>query len=331
MASILISVLLLLTPAERDSILADHPSGSEAWQDMYQLYSGDTLIYLDHLLLTVSDEDMDSMTTSILSDHLLGALSSRNRWFDTLQDPVFRAYLLQFRIADEPLSAYRSALAGWLDRRLQVAPDIFDTASRIVDVVTANITLTGSSGQPMAPTQIIPVGQASQEGRWILTCACMRSLGIPVRPVKGWFPGADRNLYRWMDVWTGDGWQPLTRGMPPIQYVKVAVEYPSMDNITSEYRDTGNLVLQPLVDRLPGWSVELMIPSGEDTVSISGLALDPFRRNDIELGAGEFLLRVRYRQEGELIGNWQQTISITPEETTTIDLTEAQYAIVPLP
>lgn len=331
MASVFVFVLLLLSPSERDSILTAHPAGAVAWEEMYQQYSGDTLICLDHLLLVLPDSDRDSMTVPVLRDHVLGALGTRYSWFPDLQDSVFLDYLLEFRISSEPLAAYRSSLAGWLDRRLQAGPDIFETASRILEVVTANIALTGSSGQPLAPTQIIPVGQASPEGRWVLSCACMRSVGIPVRPVKGWFPGADRNLHHWMEVWTGTGWEPLTRGMPPLQYVKAVVAYPHMMNITSEYRDTGSLVLQPLVDRVQGWTVELMIPSGEDTVSIDGISLDPFAMEEVKLGIGEFLLRVRFEQEGETIGTWQQTILISTDEPVTIDLTEAQYAIVPLP
>ncbi|OPL19858.1 MAG: hypothetical protein AVO35_02480 [Candidatus Aegiribacteria sp. MLS_C] len=331
MVSVFVFVLLLLSPSERDSILTAHPAGAVAWEEMYQQYSGDTLRCMDYLLLVLSDTDRDSMTVPVLRDHVLGALGTRYSWFPDLRDSVFLDYLLEFRISSEPLSAYRSSLAGWLDRRLQASPDIFETASMILDVVTSNIALTSSTGQLPAPTQIIPMGQASPEGRWVLSCACMRSVGIPVRPVKGWFPGADRNLYYWMEVWTGTGWEPLTSSMPPLQYVKAAVVYPDMMNITYEYRGTGILILQPLVDQVQGWSVELMIPSGEDTVSISGIPLDPFLRNEVELGAGEFLLRVSFEQGGETIGTWQQTILITTDEPVTIDLTEAQYAIVPLP
>jgi hypothetical protein len=74
-----------------------------------------------------------------------------------------------------------------------------------------------------------------------------------------------------------------------------------------------------------------MIPSGEDTVSVSGISLDPFQRNDVELGAGEFLLMVRFVQGGDLIGSWLQNINVVQDSTVNIDLTEAQYAIVPLP
>jgi len=61
------------------------------------------------------------------------------------------------------------------------------------------------------------------------------------------------------------------------------------------------------------------------------LNLNPFRLYSIELGAGEFLLRVQFSAEGEVIGSWLQNIAIFPDSTTTIDLTEAEYSIVPLP
>jgi hypothetical protein len=331
MAGILISFLLLLSPAERDSILAEYPANAGFWEEMFQQYTEDTLICIDHLFLVIPAEDRDSMTAMVLNDHVLGAIGSRTIWFQDLQDDVFLDYLLQYRILDEPLSSYRSSLAGWLERRIQIMATPYETAQQILDVVTSNIGITASSGPSLSPTQIIPVGQASRKGRWILLCACMRSMGIPVRPVTGWFPGADRNLYYWMDVWTGDAWQPLTSGMPPVQYVKAAVECPSLNNITGEYRDTGILSLGPLTDPNTGWSVELMIPSGEDTVPISGISLDPFQLNTVELGAGEFLLRVRFLQNGELIGSWLRNITVVSDSTVSVDLTEAQYEIVPLP
>ncbi|MBN2587701.1 MAG: transglutaminase domain-containing protein [Candidatus Fermentibacteraceae bacterium] len=331
MAGILVSVLILLSPAERDSILTEHPANAAFWQEMFQQQLGDTLNCIEYLFLVIPDEDRDSMTEAVLNDHVLGAIGSRGAWFQTLQDSIFLDYLLEYRISSEPLSSYRSSLAGWLERHIQIKATPYETAEQIYDVVTGNIVLVASSGPEMAPTQIIPVGQASREGRWVLLCACMRSMGIPVRPVKGWFPGADMNLYRWMDIWTGDSWEPLSRGIPPVQYVKVAFECPSLDNITGEYRNTGTLALNPITDPGAGWTAELMIPSGDDTVSITGISIDPFQRSILELGAGEFLLRVQFVQNGELIGSWLQNVTVISDSTVAVDLTEAQYTIVPLP
>jgi hypothetical protein len=332
MVSLFISVLLLLSPAQRDSILAEHPVNASFWEEIYQEYSGDTLTHIDHLFLNMPDSDRDSMTLPILTDHLFSAMSSRSLWYAAMPDSVFLEYLLQYRITDEPLSSYRSALEAWLERRLQLQPTPFATAEAIQNVVTNNIGLTAATQGPvLSPTQIIPVGQASREGRWVLLCACMRSMGIPVKPVKGWFPGADRNLYRWMEVWTDSGWQTLTRGMPPIQYVKVAIEYPSLRNVTANYRSTGTLTTEPLADTLDGWEVELMIPSGDDTVAVTGVQIDPFQRTSVELGVGEFLLSVRFVQEGEIVGSSIQTVNIDEGATLTVFLTEAQYEIVPLP
>ncbi len=332
MLSIILSALIMLTPAQRDSILSQHPDNAAFWEEIFREYSGDTLEYADYLFLSMPEADRDSMNLSIITDHLMGALSTRDIWYSSLPDSVFLPYLLQYRIADEPLSSYRSALQAWLQRRMEEKATPLETAQSILSVVMTNIRAVASSGNaPLTPTQIIPIGQASREGRWILLCSAMRSMGIPVRPVKGWFPGTDRNLYRWEEIWDGSQWQPLTEGMPPLQYVKVAVEYPDMRNITGRYRDTGTLVTEPITDQNPGWEAELMIPSGDDTVSITGIHIDPFQSSNVELGAGEFILRVRFMQGGQLIGTSLQNITITQGETSVVYLTEAQYDIVPLP
>ena len=80
-----------------------------------------------------------------------------------------------------------------------------------------------------------------------------------------------------------------------------------------------------------GWSVELLIPSGEDSTVIDNVYIDPFETVSTELGTGEFLLRVQFSSRGEVIGEWLQDIVITADSTTVIYLTEAEYTITPLP
>ncbi len=332
MSGLVLSALLLLSPSERDSILKVYPENAGFWREALTKYSGDTLSCVEYLFLTIPDEDRDEMTFPVLEDHVFGTLATRNNFYDDLPLQVFYEYLLKYRISDEPLSAYRYPLSAWLERRLVMQPTPYETAREIAAIIRSNIALTDETGEkPMAPTQVIPLGRASAEERWILTCAAFRAVGIPSRPVLGWFPGVEKNLYRWIDVWTGEEWQPVTVGMPPVKYVKVAFEYPSRKNITAEYRDTGTLVLMPIVNTVPGWMAELAIPSGEDTVPITSVTLNPFRVNELELGSGEFLLRVYFKRNGELVGSWVKSVYVPARADTTVDLKEAQYEILPLP
>ena len=326
--------ILLISPAERDSLLAEIPANAGFWEEVFSQYSGDTLSYIEHIFVLIPADDRNNMTSSILEDHVLGAMSARNTWFNYLPDYIFLSYLLPCRICNEPLTSYRSSLGAWLGRRVQSGSTIVEMAEAINDVITHTITLTGASndGFILAPTQIIPIGQASREGRWVLLGASLRTMGIPARPVMGWFPGVDQNLYMWFDIWTGQEWHPLTIGMPPVQYVKVAIEYPSMRNITGDYRDTGTLLTTPLVDfKEGGWDVDLLIPSGDDTTTIDNLSLNPFQQDSVELGSGEFLLRVQFSDGDEVVGTWLQNIVISVDSTTKIDLSEAEYSITPLP
>jgi hypothetical protein len=334
MLNIFISVILLLSPAERDSLLAGIETNSAFWEEALSQYSGNTLAQLEYLLVTMSPEDREAMSTALLEDHLLNALRVRNDWYDTLPDSIFQRYLLPFRIWDEPLSSYRSSLEGWLSRRLQNVGTSFEMAEAIKDLINHSISLTasGTDDTHPTPTQIIPVGQASRDGMWILLGSSLRTMGIPARPVWGWFPGVERNLYMWFDVWTGEEWRPLYNGMPPVNYVKAAVEYPSMRNITGEYRDTGRLITTPLGDFTEGnWTVELLIPAGEDTTSIEPIQLSPFIRDSVDLGTGEFLLRVQFREGDSLIGSWIQNVVIYPDSSTIVELSEAQYSMTILP
>lgn len=334
MFNLLMSVILLLLPAERDSLLAEIPANAGFWEEVFTQYSGDTLTCIEHLFMLMPAEDRNSMTASILEDHVLGAMNTKNTWYNYLTDYIFLNYLLPCRISNEPLSSYRSALGAWLGRRVRSGETALEMAESVNDVITNTITLTGASNDALilTPTQIIPTGQASRTGKWILLGASLRTMGIPARPVMGWFPGVGRNLYLWFDIWTGQQWHTLSSGMPPIQYVKVAIEYPSMLNITGDYRDTGTLLTKPLVDFSErSWTAELLIPSGDDTTTIYNLSLNPLQRDSVELGAGEFLLKVQFSDVDETIGTWIQNIVIYADSTTEIDLTEAEYTIIPLP
>lgn len=334
MVSIFISVILILSPAERDSLLAEMSYNAGFWREAFNQYSGDTLICYEHLFLTMPTEDREGMTATILEDHVFGAMETRDTWYEFLPDTIFLRYLLPFRIGYEPLSSYRSALGAWLGRRVQSRDTVLVMAQEIRDVINHAITLTGYSydGSILIPTQIIPVGQASRQGRWALLGASLRTMGIPVRPVQGWFPGVDRNLYFWFDIWTGEEWFSLSDGMPPIEYVKAAIEHPSMRNITGDYRNTGTLLTTPLAGFIEeGWIVELLIPSGDDTTVVDNVYINPFERVSTELGAGEFLLRVQFSYMGEITGTWLQNIVIYADSTTIINLTEVEYALTPLP
>ena len=334
MVTIFISLVLMLSPAERDSILAEMPINAAFWEEALSQYSWDTLTYCESIFLTISPEDRGSMTAAILEDHLLNSMNTRYSWYDDLPDSIFIHYLLPFRIDKEPLSSYRSTLEAWIGRRVQPGETAVAMADGIRAVITQAITLTGYSDDDLilTPTQIIPSGQASREGRWILLGASLRTFGIPVRSVKGWFPGVDRNLYLWFDIWTDDGWYTLSSGTPPLEYLKAAIEHPSLRNITGDYRSTGILLTLPFVDYIEdGWSVDLLIPSGDDSTVIDAIHIDPYERVSTELGTGEFVLRVEFSSMDEVVGEWLQGIVISADSITVIDLTEAEYAITPLP
>ena len=333
MICLFLSTLLLITPAQRDSLLSNIPGNAHIWRNAFETYSEDTLKSAEFLFASIQRDDRAVITTAVLNDHLLSAMESRSRWYQDLPDSIFHRYLVSYRIADEPLSSYRSALSAWLARRVQIKPGVVEMAEEIQSVIFRNIdVVTAADGAASpSPTQILPFGQASEEGIWILEAACMRSMGIPVRPVKGWFPGVDRNVFYWLDVWTPDGWYTLLEGIPSLDYVKVAVEYPSMENVTGAYRTTGTLAFQPLVDFQEGWLAELMVISGDDSVAVDGINIDPFDPDTLELGPGEYIVRVTSFSADEILGRWADNAVISANSITDFDLNQAQYSITPLP
>ena len=86
MISIFISAMLLLSPAERDSLLTEIPLNADFWEEVFNQNSGDTLTYCEHIFLTIPKEDREGMTALILEDHILSAMNARNTWYEFLPD-----------------------------------------------------------------------------------------------------------------------------------------------------------------------------------------------------------------------------------------------------
>lgn len=329
MENLIITVLLLIFPSERDSILAEIPGNAGLWMELFRIDSGETLEHTEYLFKTMTRTDREDMTLEILEDHVFGAEESRDIMYDSMPDSIFFRYLLQYRIRKEPLSSYRTVLSTWWNNRLDECDDPADIAT-LVDYIIENSFLEKDCASLQAfsdPLSVLETGAGSREELWILTGASLRSLGFAVRPVKGWFAG-NEGLLMWFDIWTDTGW--LIPGA--FENLRLAVEYPSAENVTWRYTDTGILKTLPLGNFIEeNWNVTLLVPSEYDTLKLDEVEMSPFEPDSVSLGAGPLLVQVSFTHDNGLVDTWLHRTRIVPDSITIVRLSEALYSIIPLP
>ncbi len=339
LALILTCAAVTLTPAERDSILAETQGNEDFWLEILSSNSGEVLEEIEFLLATIPRLDRLEMTEQALMDHVLGALDSRYLFYDSLPDSLFRQCLVQYRIDEEPVTPYRTVLHGfWSDRIEDREGDVYTTASEIVSEIDEHMErferdYLGGIGDPVST--LLTNGGTQRELR-VLLCASLKSMGIASRSVRGWFSGRDGGSRRWLEIWDGDEWIPLSSEYDsiPDNWEGLALALIPSEEIfvTDCYTGTATLISQPLSDIEEGdWAAALSIPVEGKLLPLDWISLDPFSPDTLEVGEGPYFLMVSFRKPSGAVDMWLHRFDAGSGDTLNLDFSQALYSIVPLP
>jgi len=154
------------------------------------------------LLSVLSDKDLRDIQIGVLADNLQNI---RNPLGLDAYSQVFQNYVLNPRVANELLTAYRGYFQNTIPASLQVdalnAPDI------IADFINKEITITETENYyktPLSPIGVYELKVSDKDSRRIYFVALCRSLGIPSRLE----PGSNTPQYflnqKWYDVYFPD-------------------------------------------------------------------------------------------------------------------------------
>lgn len=161
------------------------------------------------LLMDLPDKDLRDVRAGVLSDHLRNI---NNPLRLNTNSSVFKDYVLNPRVANELLAAYRSYFRKALPASLQA--DALNSPEIIVDYINKEITVNDAENYyltPLTPIGVDELKVSDTDSRKIYFVAICRSLGIPSRLE----PGSNVPQYffnsEWKDVYFADEKAPDTR------------------------------------------------------------------------------------------------------------------------
>jgi hypothetical protein len=336
---ILLCTVISLTPAERDSILAETQGNEALWLEVLESSEGEILETVEYLLKTIPRLDRLEMTERALMDHVLGALDTRDVFYEDLPDSLFFQCLVQYRIDEEPVTPYRAILSSHWARNLAAETyTVEGTAEEIAMWIDYHMDIHERDylGGINDPVTVLQSGGGTPRELRVLFCSSLKSLGIAARPVQGWFAGRDGGSRRWLEVWDGTGWIPVTTESDSIPdgWEGLALALVPTDEafVTDAYVPTALVTTQPVSDALEDqWTAVLSIPVEGMLLSLDWIWLDTMEPDTVEVGAGPYTLMVSFRRESGAMDMWLHEFIALPGDTMGIDLNGAIYALTPLP
>jgi hypothetical protein len=300
----------VLSAAERDSTLNDTPGNQHMWSEALGNLTGDELWCAEYLFASIPRLDRLEMTNDALHDHIRGALDRRSLFRDELPDSIFLPCVLEYRIDQEPVSAYRAYLREhWVPLLPDGIHDPHEIARMMVNTLETEIEIReqGYLGGVEPPLVVLAARSATPVECTVLLCASLRSMGVAVRQIVGWFRGENGGTHRWVEVYSReDGWRPLALPWESVQSdfggLALAVWETTGESVTGGTVEVGRVIVIPPEDLPAGeWTGTVSVPVKGGFLPLDWAWFDPTRPDTIELGAGDYLVCVSTRSpEGDL-------------------------------
>lgn len=318
------AILSLLEPARIDSILADTQGNEVFWRGYLSFAGGEALEAVHHLLGVIPRLDRLEMDETILSDHVFGALDSRQRFYDSLPDSVFLTGLVEYRISEEPVTAFRAPLESYWSSTLDEA----DTT--VVSIAYAMAARLGSFevrkpsflGGVAGPLDVLTSGGGTPDEIRVLFGCSLRSLGIASRPGTGFFTGPGPGETGWMEVWDGDEWLPvpLASDSIPTGWANLAWAFAGNVERTAALTPTGTAVIEPVQMAPESTLAAISIAVPGYWLPIDYLEFSPTEPCTLVLGEGSYLLQLARRTPSASVMLWTELFDVRNGSISTISL-----------
>lgn len=300
----LLGFLGALSAAERDSLLDETQGNRGMWTAAFEALDGEELRCAEYIFGSIPRLDRLEMTADVLEDHIASALETRDSLGAWIPDSIFLTCVLEYRVDQEPVSAYRSLLRErWSGFLRGAAGDPHGTARMIVNEIEREVGIheQGYLGGVEPPLVVLSAGTATPVECTVLLCSSLRSVGIASRQITGWFGGEDGGMRRWIEVYTPEsGWKPLIlpweTAFDGFDGLALAVWETTGDFVTAGSVETGRAVIVPPDEPFPGeWAGTVSVPVRNGFIPLDWIWFDPMKPDTLELGAGDYLFCVSTR------------------------------------
>ncbi len=150
--------------------------------------------WVDPLLGVIASKDLRDTKAAILNDHLI----SSTKYADKYSTEVFTRYILNPRIANEMMVAYRKFLAE------RMKPVFNDDVNNLIDWIKDSVEINDEAqfySLPITPVGVYNLRVADRKSRDIFFVAACRTFGIPARLEPGTFKPQYISKNSWVDVY----------------------------------------------------------------------------------------------------------------------------------
>ncbi len=325
MSIIAILAALSLSPETRDSLLADTQGNEAMWDRMLECSDGVRLECIEYLFTTIPRLDRLEMTETALMDHVLGALDSRESLCPDMPDSIFKPFLLDYRMSEEPVTAYRTPLSVYWGRELPLEGGSVETAELLREAISS-MSVRGREylGGVSPPLDVLQARAGTPTELRVLFGSSLRALGIPVRPVLAWFQGERGREAGWLEVWSEGVWHPmpLASDSIPADYAGLSMTWAGNGNTVEDYVPCGTLVVLPPDTSAGDFMIWLSVEAPGRLIPLDWLEVDPATESTVELGVGRYLLQVTERLGNGTVRLWTRWLELGPGSEATVDVSE---------
>ncbi|MBI5779484.1 MAG: redoxin domain-containing protein [Planctomycetes bacterium] len=188
------------------------------------------------LISTMPFPDLISIKADYLLEHIHYAylIKHKYHWMKDMPEDTFLAYVLPYRMAEEPITAHRKYFYDQLDPLVKDCETMLEAAYQVnlwlggerkdtqAGYAKQRVHFEPSEARDKSPFATLLSSQGRCEEMMIIFMAATRAVGIPSRSVyTPYWPKCDNN-HAWTEIWAGDKWFSMGSCEPSIQSAMAA-------------------------------------------------------------------------------------------------------------
>ncbi|HLD35235.1 MAG TPA: transglutaminase domain-containing protein [Planctomycetota bacterium] len=197
---------------------------------------GEELAGASFLISTMPFPDLISIKADYLLEHIHYAYLIKHKypWMKDMPEDTFLAYVLPYRMAEEPITAHRKYFYEQLDPLVRDCETMLEAAYQVnlwlggerkdapAGYAKQRVHFEPSEGRDKSPFATLLSSQGRCEEMMIIFMAATRAVGIPSRSVyTPYWPKCDNN-HAWTEIWSGDKWFSMGSCEPSLQSAMAA-------------------------------------------------------------------------------------------------------------
>jgi len=219
------------------------------------------------LIANMPHLDRLEMTKNTFLEHVRFAYATRTDLPYKVPDELFREYILTYRIGDEPVRPWRSAI--WFEHADLKGDTMTNTARRINQWVFENLKVRerGFFGPRPDPLSIIAAGSGTQSDIATVAIAMCKTFGVAARQTSLAVPGEESDPRTWLEIYTDDGrWVPMYPDNPGMFGNPRWIEHEKPHNVTVVSSSSAFTSIQVTSNYTPTGTIKLLFTRNGESV-----------------------------------------------------------------